>query len=83
MFKHAFAANHTTGTSDDFTVLISGLPNRKFKRKISESLFIKQQASIKQAWHLRSFEVVLSYSVNFEVIQNLVKCLRWSFLQKS
>ena len=35
-------ANHPTVTLDDFTVLSSGHRNRKFKRKVSESLFIKQ-----------------------------------------
>ena len=42
MFKHSIAASHPTGTLDNFAVLRSGHPNRKFKRKISESLFIKQ-----------------------------------------
>ena len=42
MFKHSMAANHSTLTLDDFTVLSSGYCNRKFKRKVSESLFTKQ-----------------------------------------
>ena len=42
MFKQSMAANHPTVTLDDFTVLSSGYHNRKFKRKVSESLFIKQ-----------------------------------------
>ena len=42
MFKHSMAANHPTVTLDDFTVLRSGYHNRKFKKKVSESLFIKQ-----------------------------------------
>ena len=42
MFKHSMAANHSTVTLDDFTVLRSGYHNRKFKKKVSESLFIKQ-----------------------------------------
>ena len=42
MFKHSMAANHPTVTLDDFTVLSSGYRNRKFKRKVPESLFIKQ-----------------------------------------
>ena len=42
MFKHSIAANHPTVTLDDFTVLSSGYRNSKFKRKVSESLFIKQ-----------------------------------------
>ena len=42
MFKHLVVANHPTVIVDDFTVLCSGYRNRKFKRKVSESLFIKQ-----------------------------------------
>ena len=42
MFKHSMGANHRTVTLDDFTVPSSGYHNRKFKRKVSESLFIKQ-----------------------------------------
>ena len=42
MFKHSMTANHPTVTLDDFTVLSSGYPHRKFKRNVSESLFIKQ-----------------------------------------
>ena len=42
MFKHSVAANHPTVMLDDFTVLSSGYRNRKFKKKVSQSLFIKQ-----------------------------------------
>ena len=42
MFKNSVEANHPTVTLDDFTVLSSGHRNRKFKRKVSESLFIRQ-----------------------------------------
>ena len=42
MFKHSMAANHPTVRLNDFTVLSSGYHNRKFKRKVSKSLFIKQ-----------------------------------------
>ena len=42
MFKQSIAANHPTVTLDNFTVLSSGYRKRKFKRKVSESLFIKQ-----------------------------------------
>ena len=42
IFKHSIVANHPTVTLDNFTVLSSGYHNRKFKRKVSESLFIKQ-----------------------------------------
>ena len=45
MFKHSIAANHPTVTLDDFTVLSSGYRNRRFKSKVSESLFIKQNKS--------------------------------------
>ena len=41
MFKHSMAANHSTMTLDDFTILRSGYRKRKFDIKISESLFIK------------------------------------------
>ena len=40
MFKHSI--DHPTMTLDNFTVLSSGYRNMKFKRKVSESLFIKQ-----------------------------------------
>ena len=46
MFKHSMATNHPTVTLDDFTVLSSGYCNRKFKRKVSDSLFIKQNKPI-------------------------------------
>ena len=42
IFQNSMAANHPSVTLDDFTVLSSGYGNRKFKRKVSESLFIKQ-----------------------------------------
>ena len=42
LFKHSMAANHPTVTLDDSTVLSSSYHDRKFKRKVSESLFIKQ-----------------------------------------
>ena len=42
MFKHSMGVNHPTVTLDDFNVLGSGDRNWKFKRKISKSLFIKQ-----------------------------------------
>ena len=42
MFKYSMETNHPTVTLDDFTVLSSGYHNRKFKRKVSESLLIKQ-----------------------------------------
>ena len=42
MFKHSMATNYPSVTLDDFTVLSSVYSNRKFKRKVSESLFIKQ-----------------------------------------
>ena len=42
MFKHSMAANHPIVTLDDFTVLSSSYRNTMFKKKVSESLFIKQ-----------------------------------------
>ena len=45
MFKYSMATNHPAVTLDYFTVLSSGYCNRKFKRKVSESLFIKQNRS--------------------------------------
>ena len=42
MFKHSMVVNHPTVSLDDFTVLGHGDRNRKFKRKVSQSLFIKQ-----------------------------------------
>ena len=45
LFEHWMAANHPTLTLDDFTVLSSGYCNSRFKRKVSESLFIKQNRS--------------------------------------
>ena len=45
MFKHSMAANHPTVTLDEFIVLSSGYRNRKFTKKISESLFIKHNRS--------------------------------------
>ena len=42
MFKHSMAANHPTVTLDDLTFFSSVYRNRKFKRNVSEFLFIKQ-----------------------------------------
>ena len=41
-FKYSMATNHPTVTLDDLTVLSSDYCNRRFKRKVSESIFIKQ-----------------------------------------
>ena len=41
-FKYSMATNHPIVTLDDLTVLSSGYCNRRFKRKVSESIFIKQ-----------------------------------------
>ena len=40
--SHMFKGNHPTLTLVNFTVLSSGYRNRKFKKKVPESLFIKQ-----------------------------------------
>ena len=45
MFKYSIEANHPAVTLDNFTVLSSGYSNRNFKRKVSESLFIKHNRS--------------------------------------
>ena len=42
MFKHSMAANHPTVTLDDLTFFSSVYRNRKFKRNVSEFLFIQQ-----------------------------------------
>ena len=41
-FQYLIAANHPTVTLNNFKVLSSGYRNKKCKRKVSESLFIKQ-----------------------------------------
>ena len=46
MFKQSNKANHATVTLDNFTVLISGYRIRKCKRKVSESLLIKQNRPV-------------------------------------
>ena len=45
MFKHSMAANHPTVMLNNFADLSSGCRNRKFKRKVSESLFTKENRS--------------------------------------
>ena len=84
MFKYSMVPNHQTVALDDFTVLSSGYRNRKFKVKVSESLFIKQNRSMLNE-HGTSVPLKLFNWYNYVVqrrIQNLVKCLRWSFLRK-
>ena len=46
ILKYSIEANYPTVTLDDFTVLSSGYRNRKFKRKVSESLFIKHNRNM-------------------------------------
>ena len=41
IFKHTIQTYHPTVTLDNFLDLTSGYGNSKFKRKVSESLFIK------------------------------------------
>lgn len=43
MFKHSIEGKHPTVMLHNFTVLSSGYGNRKFKRKVLESLIIKQK----------------------------------------
>ena len=40
VYEHSMNSNHALGTLDDFTIVNSGYKH-KFKRKISEALFIK------------------------------------------
>ena len=42
MFKHSIEANHPGVTLDDFRIIGKGFRHRKFKRKIAEALFIKE-----------------------------------------
>ena len=42
VFKHSTETDHPTVTSDDFRVLKTGYRQKKFRRKLSEALFIKQ-----------------------------------------
>ena len=44
MFKHSIDTNHPTVSLDDFTVFSSGYSNRKFTKKVSESLFIRHNS---------------------------------------
>ena len=41
MYQHAVNSNHALVTLYDFTILNSGYKHSKFKKKISEALFIK------------------------------------------
>ena len=41
VYQHSVNSNHALVTLDDFTILNSGYKHNKFKRKISEALFIK------------------------------------------
>ena len=40
-YQHSVNSNHALLTHDDFTILNLGYKHNKFKRKISEALFIK------------------------------------------
>ena len=42
VFKHSIETNHPTVTIDDFRVLKTGYRQKKFRKKLSEALFIKQ-----------------------------------------
>ena len=41
VYEHSVNSNHALVTLDDFTIVNSGYKHNKFKRKISEALFIK------------------------------------------
>ena len=45
VYQHPMNSNHALVTIDDFTILNSGYKHKKFKRKISEALFIKSNRS--------------------------------------
>ena len=45
VFKHSIETNHPTVTIDDFRVLKTGYRQKKFRKKLSEALFIKQNKS--------------------------------------
>ena len=81
MFKHSMAANHPTVTLDDFSVFSSGYCNRKFKRKVSESLFIKQnRPTLNKHGTSVFFEIVqLIKLYSPETYPEPSKCLRLSF----
>ena len=42
MLKHSLENNHTKDSFEDFGTLRNGYTNSKFKRKMSEALFIKE-----------------------------------------
>ena len=42
VFKHSIETEHPTVTIDDFRVLKTGYRQKKFRRKLSQALFIKQ-----------------------------------------
>ena len=41
-FKHSIETEHPTVIIDDFRVLKTGYRQKKFRRKLSQALFIKQ-----------------------------------------
>ena len=45
VYQHSVNSNHASATLDDFTILSLGYKQNKFKRKISEALFIKTNRS--------------------------------------
>ena len=45
IFKHAKETNHKTWTLDDFKIIGKGYKRSKFRRKLSESLHIKEKRS--------------------------------------
>ena len=42
VFKHSIKIDHPTVTIDDFRVLKTGYRQKKFRKELSEALFIKQ-----------------------------------------
>ena len=45
LFKHAKETNHKTVTLDDFKIIGKGYKRSKFRRKLAESLHIKEKGS--------------------------------------
>ena len=45
LFKHAMETNHKTVTLDDFKIIGKGYKRSKFRRKLAESLHIKEKRS--------------------------------------
>ena len=58
VFKHSIEIDHPTVTVNDFRVLKTGYRQKKFRRKLSETLFIIQKTRVKQTRSIRSRKVI-------------------------